>query len=141
MVSQKHYCKKKSSKVSEKCDKSFSKLCCLIRDLSQAYKDKLKCFSCGKNLIGNDYCQNFITNCNSGEKTVGISIILNYLENFFNGDGNDEDFVPSMMNIGNPIADEQNIKRIEENYSLNIRDLERYWKQAQFWLQHQRIKV
>ena len=63
------------------------------------------------------------------------------MENYFNGDGNDEDFVPSMMNIGNPIADEQNIKRIEENYSLNIRDLERYWKQVQFWLQHQRIKV
>ena len=61
-------------------------------------------------------------------KTVGLTIIQNHFDN----DTNDKVFVPSMKNISNPVAVEQNVERAEADDSLNTSDLGRYKEQNRF---------
>ena len=59
--------------------------------------------------------------CSSGEETVGLTIIQNY----FDDDVNDKDFVPSKKNFSNLVASKQNIERTEADDSLNTSNLAR----------------
>ena len=90
-------------------------------------KYKLKCTSWDKLFTRKDYYQNHVNKCNSGEKTVELSKIQNYFDN----EDKDKDFVPSMFNISNSVAVGKNIERIEADDSLNSY-LARYKKQIQF---------